>query len=372
MTGHDDDGKGDSPHLHDGKPPHAHGDHEHDEGCHGSHSGHPHVHGSEHSGQGHEGHSHPPDEACTHHDKHEGHSHPPGEACDHHHYRPSPFVKSWYHVSATMAGIVGIFALGMTALTRGWRKDADRADEKQRTEDVAYTINHAVACTATDVVDPFIGNATQKYLGKRISIGCGHDHSSHLKEWVVGETAGDLGAVLATVGILRFAPGIMTGIEHVTTPLLGPLFHAGAVRATNAWAAEQHIDKASPEYKAHLEATYQYELRHLPQALSWTASSIAINLATQRMVGNTAPLWHMATGKAIGAGISAGLLVAGRAVVPDAAHRWDQFTNDKLFAPTTSVIGRWLGIEKSAPERWTEKLAEEKEAAPEEAVSRQT
>jgi len=54
--------------------------------------------------------------------------------------------------------------------------------KEERAEDIAYTINHALACTVTDFIDPFVGNLTQKYLGKRISIGCGHDHSKDGKE----------------------------------------------------------------------------------------------------------------------------------------------------------------------------------------------
>ena len=81
----------------------------------------------------------------------------------------------------------------------------------QHAENIAYTINHALACTATDFIDPWIGRMTQKYLRQRVSIGCGHDHSAdHGTAWqgVVGELVGDFGAVPVTVAVQHYAPWV--------------------------------------------------------------------------------------------------------------------------------------------------------------------
>ena len=42
-------------------------------------------------------------------------------------------------------------------------------------------------------------------------------------------------------------------------------------------------------------------------------AAVAINLCTQRAIGNKGPFWQLAAGKAVGASISAGLVVGGRA-----------------------------------------------------------
>jgi len=256
--------------------------------------------------------------------------------------------------------------------------EAHKTREEQA-EDIAYTINHALACTVTDFIDPFVGNLTQKYLGKRISIGCGHDHSgdSHdhhheehhehglqcdhghgdehhhdhhaggnLKHWWMGEVAGDFGAVPVTIAFQRFAPGFMDGIRRVMEPILGPLFHNGARRAARNWAIEQNMQVDSEACKEKEKQIYDHEVRHLPQALIWTVSSVAINLATQKSLGNKGPLWQLAIGKAVGASISAGLVVGGRGLAPEAAHKWDRFTSRKLFLPATKTIGKLFGVDE--------------------------
>jgi hypothetical protein len=249
-----------------------------------------------------------------------------------------------------------------------------RKTKKQQSVDIAYTINHALACTTTDFIDPYFGNLTQQYLGKRFSIGCGHDHSkdgahgagtcnhehhghSHGKHWWVGEVVGDFGAVPVTIGMQRYFPNFMNGLRKIMEPALGGYFRMGAERSTKRWAAKNHVEVNSEEYKQHYQDVYQHEVSHLPQALIWTASSIAINLTTQRLMGNNAPLWHLATGKAVGASISAGLVVGGRGMAPGLAEKWDNFTSDHIFLPATKVVGRVFGVSADDVENMAKKEA---------------
>lgn len=242
--------------------------------------------------------------------------------------------------------------------------------EAQQAEDIAYTINHALACTATDFIDPYFGNLTQRYLGKRYSVGCGHDHSkdsahhdhnhhhhhgSHLKHWWIGEVVGDFGAVPVTVGMQRHFPGFMNGLRTLLEPLLGGFFRRGAERSARHWAQAQGLSAESQEYKEQADAIYRYEIDHLPQAFMWTASSVALNLGTQRLVGNQAPLWHLVAGKTVGAGISASLVVGGRGFFPAAAHAWDTFTSEHLFLPATKVVVTMFEEDRGAVDRMAEK-----------------
>jgi hypothetical protein len=279
---------------------------------------------------------------------------------------------------------------------------------EERAEDIAYTINHALACTATDFIDPYVGNWTQKYLGRRFSIGCGHDHNddkghdhgmhcgpaenmhdhsshthlglpiiddhdnhscghdhhkhghtpdSHLTHWWLGEVIGDFGAVPVTIAFQRYAPGFMNGIRNVLEPVLGPIFKFGANLSARSWATKQGLSSESEACKKKADEIYEHEVRHLPQALLWTASSIAINLSTQKLLGNTAPLWQLAAGKAAGASISAGLVVSGRALMPQTARNWDGWTSKNVFLPMTKMLGSFAGITESDVERMAEKQA---------------
>ena len=348
-----------------------------------------------------------------------------------------------------------------------------RKTSEQRAEDVAYTINHAFACTLTDFIDPYVGNWTQEYLGKRISIGCGHDHSdghvhgpdcghkhafpfpgddgghhdhdgpfhihgpgcnhhkpgnftctsvghdhnhdhphdvdplplpiatpphshdhdhgtcdqghthshnhppaakSHLKHWLIGEFVGDFGAVPVTIAFQRLAPDFMDSIRHVMEPVLGGMFRMGARFSARSWAQENNLAADSTAAKDKENAIYEHEVRHLPQALVWTASSIGINLATQRYLGNNAPLSHLAAAKATGATISAALVVAGRAFAPQTARKWDQYTSKHVFLPLTKVVGGAAGISSEDVDRmavkeglhdvnWTDKVKQDEPTA---------
>ncbi|MFO0388134.1 MAG: hypothetical protein ACK502_00220 [Alphaproteobacteria bacterium] len=237
-----------------------------------------------------------------------------------------------------------------------------------QSEDIAYTINHAIACTVTDFIDPFVGKWTQDYLGKKISIGCGHDHAhdthhhhdhhhehdhhehvhAKLSHWWAGELAGDFGAVPITVAFQYYAPSVMKGIEHALEPVLGGFFKNGAKRSAGNWAIKHNIAVDSEEAKNYAQQLYLYEIGHLPQALLWTASSIVINLSTQRLMGSHAPISHMLAGKAAGAGLSAALVVGARGVLPDTARSWDKFTSRNVFLPATKIVSGWFGVSEKA------------------------
>ncbi len=241
-----------------------------------------------------------------------------------------------------------------------------------------------MACTATDFIDPYVGNWTQKFLGKRVPIGCGHDHSkdgghdhhhdhgpgpkkkpctnpahkhthdhapkvkpalqSNLKYWWMGEVIGDFGAVPVTIAAQRMFPGAMKRLQHVMEPLLGGFFRRGAERSATSWALENKVRLDSPDFQQRANVIYKHEMEHLPQALMWTLSSIALNLTSQRLLGNCAPFWQLAAGKATGASISAALVVGGRGLMPGAAEKWDQFTGEKVFLPATRALSGVLGV----------------------------
>ncbi len=257
--------------------------------------------------------------------------------------------------------------------------EAAKTDE-QRAEDVAYTINHALACTATDILDPYIGNFTQRWLGKRISIGCqhpdhqhdhdhhhdhhhhdhDHDHAHHhtLSHWWIGEIIGDFGAVPFTIGLQRHAPWFMQGLRNGLEAILGPVFLKGAERSAGMWARENGVALDSKDYQDRVQMIYRHEADHLPQALMWTLSSVGINVITQKAIGNTGPVWHIAAGKAVGAGISAGLVVGGRAFAPQTARKWDQFTSENIFLPLTKSIGGLFGVDADSVDRMAAHQAE--------------
>lgn len=225
----------------------------------------------------------------------------------------------------------------------------DAKTKKQRAEDVAYTLNHSLVCTATDFIDPYVGNLIQKHLG----------NNSQLKDCWIAEFAGDFGAVPITIAMQRMFPSFMHSLSQAAEPIVGKFFHHGAERAAQEWTTEHNLSVESPEYKKQVEKIYQYEMSHVPQALMWTVSSIAINVSMQRFLGNSAPIAHIIAGKMGGAALTAGITTGGRGLFPRNAEKWDKFTSEKIFLPVQKFANKVSGISEDADKKDTHQKREE-------------
>lgn len=200
--------------------------------------------------------------------------------------------------------------------------------KKQRAEDVAYTLNHAIVCTATDVVSPYFGNWITQQLGNKSQLG----------KWYIAEAAGDFGAIPITVGIQRFFPGAMAHISETVEPIFKKSFQRGAKRATKEWAHNHDISEGSPEYKEHLDKIYKYEVSHIPQALVWGLTSTALNVATQlAMDKKQTPVHHILAGKVGSAVFAAGITLGIRTIIPHKAEKFDRFISKNLVLPAGEV-----------------------------------
>lgn len=283
-----------------------------------------------------------------------------------------------------------------------------RKSKQQQAEDIAYTINHSLYCTLTDFLNPPINAATDGYLRWLIP-GCGHDHSkdgghhhhehgvpcthdhhhppANLSRWekvkqaskqafskerfiqyAKGEFIGDFGAVPLTIGVQRLFPNFMNGVRKLCEPAIGPLFKWGAERGTKSWAKKYNVDTDSQEYKDHLAKTYEYEISHFPQAVVWTGFSLGLNTAYQ-MHADKSPmafdkkLLLKSSSVLSGILVTAGVVVAARALAPDKMHSFDTWTSEKAILPATKTVGKVFGIKEADVDRMLEK-EESNNAAP--------
>ncbi len=216
--------------------------------------------------------------------------------------------------------------------------------KKERAADIAYTTNHALVCTATDFIDPYVGNFIQKKLGNKSQLG---------NIWAA-EVIGDFGAIPLTVGMQRLFPEMMNNLSKFAEPVLGKGFRNGAKRDAKEWALQHGYAVDSEEYKERVERIYSYEINHLPQALMWTASSLVLNVAAQRTMGNRAPLVHITAGKVGGAVLTAGLVIGGRTIFPRKAEKIDKFTSEKFFLPLEDKIEDMIGAD-GKDEGWSKR-----------------
>lgn len=225
--------------------------------------------------------------------------------------------------------------------------DASKREERktalQKAQDVSYTINHALTCTAVDLLQvPLVAWLQNKFDGR----------SGKLPWEKVSraEVIGDVGAVPLTIAFQRFAPGAMAGIGKALDPLFGDLFRSGARSNANRWAIKHGYSPDSKEAIEKAREIYAHEASHLGQAAVWTASSFALNVLTQaaeeRLTGKTGHTsWKsLIAGKGIGSLTSSIALVTLRGLSPATAEKWDGWTSEKIFMPATKTVSGWFGV----------------------------
>lgn len=189
------------------------------------------------------------------------------------------------------------------------------------------------------------------------------------KEWAIGEAAGDIGAVPLTLAVQHFTPGVMMGIQRGLEPIVGRLMHKRAERAAERWADKHGIARDAEEVVTRAQELYQYEIRHLPQMVMWTLSSVLINYGVMKYRNPELLISTFAKGKAAGSAITAGIVFGARTFAPDKAHAWDSKMGGKVVVPITKKVGRLFGIEErdvedfhkrsmdeDMPDRWTKRV----------------
>lgn len=275
--------------------------------------------------------------------------------------------------------------------------------EQQQAEDIAYTINHSLYCTLTDFLNPPINAATDGWLRWLIP-GCGHDHSKdgghhhhhehgesckhhhhheppksrwekvklaskqafskeRFVQYAKGEFIGDFGAVPLTIGVQRMFPNFMNGVRKLCEPVMRPLFKWGVERDNKDWAKKHNVAADSQEYKDHAAKVYEYEMSHFPQAVVWTGFALGLNTAYQ-MHADKSPIPFSqkfllkSTSVLSGVLVTAGVVVAARALAPNKMHAFDTWTGEKAILPATKVVGKLFGVKEEDVDRMLEKEQE--------------
>lgn len=354
------------PHVHSPACGHSHHEHDH----HHTHEE-AHLHGS---GCGHD----------------HGHTHVHGEACGHVH-GPKGFKAALPKGRALRNTLIGgaIAAAGAIVLNflgskQGeQQKEAEKSKtEKDRATDIAYTINHAISCGTTDVVlQPVIAatfginvgcnDPSHRLPGQKFSLRSFLHEAGH---YLKGEIIGDLVAVPLTIGVQRLFPNFMHGVRKVVEPLTGWAFRLGTNHAAQRWGKQQGLAADAPEVKAHADAMYEHEVRHLPQAVVWNMFAYPIGAFGQKAMGHGSGYAQIFKSKLVGAAVSNGILIGGRMLTPGAAQTWDRFAGDNFIAPMSKTVGKIFGVDEKTMERtrvqtnWKERVSEDK--TPEKAMQK--
>ncbi len=289
-----------------------------------------------------------------------------------------------------------------------------RKTEQQRAEDIAYTINHSLYCTLTDFLNPPINAATDGWLRWLIP-GCGHDHSKdgghhhhhdhdnhhehgtsckhhhheapktrwekvkaaskqafskeRFIQYAKGEFIGDFGAVPLTIGVQRMFPNFMNGVRKLCEPIMRPIFKWGVERDSKNWAKKHNVAADSQEYKDHATKVYEYEMSHFPQAVVWTGFSLGLNTGYQMWADKTpmpfSSKFALKSSSVLsGVLVTAGVVVAARALAPNKMHSFDMWTGEKAILPATKAVGKLFGVKEEDVERMKKTHDQLEDAAP--------
>jgi hypothetical protein len=136
----------------------------------------------------------------------------------------------------------------------------------------------------------------------------------------------------------RLFPGFMSSVSSYVEPAFSKAFKSSSMRDAKDWAIRHNYSVDSKECKERADRIYNYEIKHIPQALVWTTSAAGLNIVSQRALGSKAPISHLAAGKIGGSILTAGITLGGRMMFPRKAEKVDKFIGENLFIPIEDKI----------------------------------
>ncbi len=167
------------------------------------------------------------------------------------------------------------------------------------------------------------------------------------------EIIGDVAAVPLTIMTQRFFPSLAEGLRQLVQPLATPFFRFGANHAAKQEAKAGLIAPDAAAIAARAEAIFQSEMGHVQQAVLWNMFAFPIGVLAQKIGGHGASTGEIIRNKTMGALISNGMLLGGRALAPDLAQQWDKSNSEHIIMPATKWISRLFGVKAETVERVT-------------------
>jgi hypothetical protein len=206
-------------------------------------------------------------------------------------------------------------------------------------EDIAFGLQQTLACWGTDFIDPYVGKWFQDKFKD-------HDHSStHAHTWG-GEIIGDSAAFFAFLGVRRYAPGMIDAIKGTVRATGDGVLDKLGKRSLRAWAQENGVSQDSPEYKLQMEEWKEFQADNIAKSSIITGSSVVLNVATQKAMGNSHTLGVITASKVVGAAITMASMLGLRYFVPKTTKQLDDELNERYFTPAIRATQKAFGAEQ--------------------------
>ncbi len=226
--------------------------------------------------------------------------------------------------------------------------------DKRVGREISFGIQQTLACWATDFIDPVVGSWYQKKFGNP-------DHKVTVGHTVGGEVAGDSAALFIYLAVKRFLTAPIDALTVGVKKTLNPFYTRLGHKSLKHWAEANQLEKNDPRYQHKLDMYKEFQAENLVDSSIIAASSTAVNVATQRVLGNKQRLDIILAGKLIGAFATMATMLGVRAAAPTAMLTLDEELSDRYFSKVARRMGSWLGVKPShiVPVKPPEFLAEE-------------
>lgn len=208
--------------------------------------------------------------------------------------------------------------------------------KEQLGKDIAFGIQQTAACWATDFIDPPLSAYIQKKLESS-----GHE-SEHKYAWA-GEIIGDSLAIFAFLGARKFLAAPMEAATRFTKRLLNPLLESSGKKTLKEWTQRHNIAPGSAEYARKLEEWKDFQADNMVKTSVIGVSSIALNVATQKALGNTHKTSVILLSKLAGAAITMATMMGLRFALPKTTKTIDEEMSERYFAPVIRSAQKMAG-----------------------------
>lgn len=225
----------------------------------------------------------------------------------------------------------------------GQPQKTKRTDTREKFgEDISFGIQQTLACWATDFIDPYVGKLIQDKFKD-------DSHSSTMAHTWGGEIIGDTAAFFTFLAVQKYLPQPVEWLKSAAAKLGNGFYDWAGKRSLSGWAREQHIDPNSDAYKKKLEEWKDFQADNFAKSSVISVSSIALNVATQKAMGNTHKLSVITMSKVIGAAITMASMLGLRVLIPKTTKELDEELSKKYFTPVIRATQRAFGA-KDAPD----------------------
>lgn len=217
----------------------------------------------------------------------------------------------------------------------------DLPKDKRFGREISYGIQQTFACWATDFIDPVLGMWIQNKWGDK-------SHKATASHTFGGEFFGDT----AALGVYLFSKRVLTAPVDwsiaVTKKICDPLLDWAGRRTLSQWREKHRVAEDDARYRRKLEMYKDFQAENIVDTGIIGSSSVVLNVATQRVLGNRQSYGIMLASKMAGALITMAGMLGLRTALPSATKTLDDELSARYFSPVIRFTKRLFGVDGEA------------------------